>query len=85
MREVVVVGLPDDKWGEREHAIVEPKAGESVAGDALIAHCKALIAGYKCPRSVDVRSEPLPKSGAGKILKVDLRKPFWAGQTRNVN
>ncbi len=83
--ECAVIGVPDDKWGERVHAIVVPKAGESVAGDALIAHCKTLIAGYKCPRSIDVRSEPLPKSGAGKILKVDLRKPFWAGQTRNVN
>lgn len=83
--ECAVIGVPDEKWGERVHAIVVPKEGQAVAADDLVAHCKALIAGYKCPRSVDVRAEPLPKSGAGKILKVDLRKPYWADQGRNVN
>ena len=83
--ECAVIGVPDEKWGERVHAIVVPKDGQSITGNDLIAHCKKLIAGYKCPRSVDVRMEPLPKSGAGKILKVDLRKPFWEGQSRNVN
>lgn len=67
------------------HAIVVPQAGRSVTADELIAHCKTLIAGYKRPRGVDIRVEPLPKSGAGKILKVDLRKPYWAGANRNVN
>lgn len=83
--ECAVIGVPDEKWGERVHAVVVPKDGKSIASDDLMTHCKALIAGYKCPRSVDVRVEPLPKSGAGKILKVDLRKPFWEGQSRNVN
>ena len=83
--ECAVIGVPDDKWGERVHAIVVPKAGRSVSADEIVSHCKALIAGYKCPRSVDVRAEALPKSGAGKILKVDLRQPFWADKSRNVN
>jgi long-chain acyl-CoA synthetase len=83
--ECAVIGVPDEKWGERVHAIVVPKEGHAVTADDIVAHCKALIAGYKCPRSVDVRSEPLPKSGAGKILKVDLRKPYWADKGRNVN
>ncbi len=83
--ECAVIGVPDQKWGERVHAIVVPKAGRSTSDDELMAHCKALIAGYKCPRSVDVRGEALPKSGAGKILKADLRKPYWADASRSVN
>ena len=50
----------------------------------LQAHCRTLIAGYKCPRSVEFR-DTLPLSAAGKVLKVDLRAPFWAGKSRNVN
>ena len=83
--ECAVIGVADDKWGERVHAIVVPKAGRSVSADEIVSHCKGLIAGYKCPRSVEVRAEALPKSGAGKILKVDLRQPFWADKSRNVN
>jgi acyl-CoA synthetase (AMP-forming)/AMP-acid ligase II len=54
-----------------------------VAAADLIAHCKTLIAGYKCPRSVDL-VDALPISGAGKVLKTKLREPFWRGRTRNV-
>ena len=82
--ECAVIGVPDEKWGERVHAIVRLKPGANATPDDLIAHCKTLIAGYKCPRSVDIRLEPLPLSGAGKILKVDLRKPFWEGRTRRI-
>ncbi len=72
-----VIGIPDQKWGEAVHAIVVTKPAATVDGPSLIAHCHALIAGYKCPRSVDLRTDPLPLSGAGKILKRELRKPFW--------
>ena len=51
----------------------------------MIAHCRGLIAHYKCPRSVDVRDMPLPLSGAGKVLKTELRAPFWAGREKRVN
>jgi long-chain acyl-CoA synthetase len=51
----------------------------------VIAHCHTLIAGYKCPRSIAIRNEPLPLSGAGKILKVALREPYWAGRSKRVN
>jgi acyl-CoA synthetase (AMP-forming)/AMP-acid ligase II len=51
-------------------------------GDALIAHCRELIAGYKVPRSIEFSSEALPKSGAGKILKRELRAPFWTERAR---
>lgn len=79
-----VIGVPDDKWGERVHAIVVLNEGAEADEQALIDHCRAQIAGYKCPRSLTFRNEPLPLSGAGKILKTELRKPFWEGQDRGV-
>ncbi|MGH6782888.1 MAG: AMP-binding protein, partial [Sphingomonadaceae bacterium] len=69
-----VIGLPDARWGERVHAIVVPRAGAVVDDAALVAHCREHIAGYKCPRSIEWRSTPLPLSGAGKILKRELRE-----------
>lgn len=83
--EAAAFGIPDERWGELVHAEVVPKPGASVTGEELIAHARTLIAGYKVPKSVNVRSEALPKSGAGKILKKDLRSPFWEGRTRSVN
>ena len=50
-----------------------------------MAFCRTLIADYKCPRSVSFRDEPLPLSGAGKVLKTELRKPFWEGRDRQIN
>ncbi|MDP6344296.1 MAG: long-chain-fatty-acid--CoA ligase [Alphaproteobacteria bacterium] len=83
--ECAVIGVPDDTWGERVHAIVRCKDDASVDAEALIAHCHQLIANYKCPRSVDFVDQPLPLSGAGKILKTELRKPFWDGKAKQVN
>jgi long-chain acyl-CoA synthetase len=83
--ECAVIGVPDDKWGERVHAIVRLKPGTSATPEELIAHCHTLIANYKCPRTLDLREEPLPLSGAGKILKTDLRAPYWAGKQTRVN
>ncbi len=83
--EAAVIGVPDDKWGERIHAIVRCKDGETLSADDLIAHCHKLIAGFKCPRSVEFRDAPLPLSGAGKILKTELRKPYWEGEEKQVH
>lgn len=69
-----VVGLPDPKWGEIIHAFVVPAEGVEVSVDELLAHCRSRIAGFKCPRSMDIRSEPLPLSGASKFQKNELRK-----------
>jgi acyl-CoA synthetase (AMP-forming)/AMP-acid ligase II len=80
-----VIAVPDDNWGEAVHAIVILKDGEQVSCDELIAHCQRLIAGYKCPRSVEFRREPLPLSGAGKVLKRELRARYWEGRSRQVN
>jgi long-chain acyl-CoA synthetase len=82
--ECAVIAVPDPKWGERVHAIVRFKAGTSATAEELVAHCKSMIAGYKCPRSIEVRSEPLPLSPQGKILKSELRKSYWAGHDRSV-
>jgi long-chain acyl-CoA synthetase len=53
--------------------------------EQVIAHCRTLIAGYKCPRSVEIRSDSLPLSGAGKILKTVLREPFWRGREQRLS
>jgi long-chain acyl-CoA synthetase len=64
---------------------VVPRAGKTVTADEVIAHCHGLIAGYKCPSGVTIRSESMPISGAGKILKTELRKPYWTGRGKQVN
>ena len=81
--EATVFGVPDERWGEAVHAVVVPR-GE-VGPEELRAHCRERIAGYKVPKSVELRSEPLPKSGPGKVLKRELREPFWAGRTASIN
>jgi long-chain acyl-CoA synthetase len=80
-----VIGIPSERWGEAVHAVIVPKPGVTVDADELIAFCHERIAGYKCPRSVEVRDAPMPMSGAGKILKRELRRPFWEGKERRVN
>ncbi|MCW5703603.1 MAG: long-chain fatty acid--CoA ligase [Bradyrhizobium sp.] len=80
-----VIGIPSERWGEQVHAIVVAKPGAKATPEELMEFCKTLIAGYKCPRSVEVTETPMPLSGAGKILKRELRKPFWEDKTRSVN
>lgn len=82
--QVAVIGVPDRDFGERVHAVIVPKPGQTPTVDEIKAHCKALIANYKCPRSIELR-DALPVSAAGKILKRDLRQPHWAGHARAVN
>ena len=78
-----VIGIPDDQWGEAVHAVVVAKAGATPVPADLIAHCKSRIAGYKCPKSVELR-DALPLSGAGKVLKTALREPYWKNKGRKV-
>ncbi|MGR9091810.1 MAG: class I adenylate-forming enzyme family protein [Gammaproteobacteria bacterium] len=84
--EAAAFGVPDEKWGEAVHAVVVPRAGHGDVDPAdIIEFCRSQIAGYKVPKAIDIRAEPLPKSGPGKILKRDLRAPFWEGVDRSVN
>jgi long-chain acyl-CoA synthetase len=83
--EVAVIGIPDEHWGEAVHAVVVPRAGRTLSPEQVITHCRDLIAGYKCPRSIEIRATSLPLSGAGKVMKAQLREPFWAGRDRRVS
>jgi long-chain acyl-CoA synthetase len=81
--EAAVFGIPDARWGEAVHAVVVPRS--SVTAEELIAHCRDAIAGYKVPKRIELRDEPLPKSGAGKLLKRELRAPYWDGRESMVS
>jgi acyl-CoA synthetase (AMP-forming)/AMP-acid ligase II len=81
--DAAVFGIPDDKWGESVKAVVELSAGQEVSPEELIAWCKDKLAGYKCPRSVDIM-EVLPRNPTGKLLKKDLRKPYWENRDRAI-
>lgn len=75
-----VIGIPHPSWGEAVHAVVVPAEGVDLSEIDLIAHCRAKIAHYKCPSSVEVRTDPLPLSGANKIMKNKLRDEYLAAR-----
>jgi acyl-CoA synthetase (AMP-forming)/AMP-acid ligase II len=83
VKESAVFGVPHPRWGESVYAVVVSQ--RDVTPDDLIEYCRQRIAGFKVPRSIELRTEPLPKSAAGKILKRELRAPHWAGQQANVS
>ena len=81
--EVAVFGIPSEEWGERVHAAVVVAPGATLTEDDVMAYAREHLASYKIPRSVSFIAE-LPKTGSGKMLKRDLRAPYWAGRTSMV-
>ena len=71
-----VIGVPHPTWVEQVHAVVVTAPDSAFSDKEIIDHCHERISGYKCPRSIEFRHEPLPLSGAGKVLKRQLREEY---------
>ena len=82
VREVAVVGTPDEKWGEAVTALIVTD-GTELTAEEVIAHCRAHLAGYKCPKRVEFR-DALPRTATGKLQKFLLRQDFWAAEERSI-
>jgi acyl-CoA synthetase (AMP-forming)/AMP-acid ligase II len=81
--DVAVFGVPDDDWGERVHAAVQPRPGQALTAAEVVAFARRHMAGYKVPREVSFHAE-FPRDPAGKLLKRVLRDPFWRGRGTKV-
>lgn len=82
--QVAVIGVPSEKWGEAVLAVVVTAGDVTINEDDLKAWCRERIAAYKVPKTIEFRTDPLPLSGALKVLKRDLRAPYWEGHDRSV-
>ncbi len=84
VEQVAVIGIPHELWGEQVHAVVVISPDSTVTEQEIIEHARHSIAGYKVPKSVEFRHEPLPLSGAMKVLKRELREPYWQGEANKI-
>jgi long-chain acyl-CoA synthetase len=82
--QVAVIGVPSEQWGEAVLAIVVAKPGAELTEEEIQAWARERIAGYKVPKAIEFRREPLPLSAAMKVLKRDLRAPYWEGRDRAI-
>ncbi|MDH4017492.1 MAG: hypothetical protein OEV20_09140, partial [Actinomycetota bacterium] len=81
--DVAVFGIPSEDWGESVHAVLVPRDGSGLDEEGLVAWARDHLAGYKLPRSVSF-AEEIPRNGSGKIMKRELRAPFWEGHATGV-
>ena len=81
--DIAVIGIPSEKWGEEVKAIIVKTPGMNLTEEDLITFARSQIAGFKCPKSVDF-VDALPRNPSGKLLKKELREPYWAGHDRRV-
>ena len=82
--DAAVIGIPSEQWGEAVLAFITLKQGEQVTADEFIEFCRPLLAGYKIPRKIEFIDQ-IPRNVTGKILKKDLREPYWQGIERRVS
>jgi fatty-acyl-CoA synthase len=82
--ECTVLAVPDERWGETPKALIVLKPGQKATAEEILTHCRRHLAGFKVPSSVEFR-ESLPKTGTGKIMKHELREPYWRGYEKRVH
>ena len=82
--DIAIIGIPDEKWGEAVKAVIVRQPGSDLDEAGVIAYARERIAGFKCPKSVDF-IDALPRNPSGKILRRELRAPYWEGQERQVS
>ena len=83
MADVAVIGAPSAQWGEEVTAMVVAAEGARVSAEEIRAFARSRIAGYKCPKRIEFVAE-IPRNASGKILRRELRAPFWSGSERQV-